>query len=198
MEFAPALFRLAAPLSLARARSADALRGSVRKARRLALHSSLLPLLFVFVAYSLAPFAAHAQTSQTSQSAPIERELSGGELHSFRLLLNPGQFVRAVFDQRGVDIVLTLAGPNNEELLKIDSPNGEWGPEPLFFEVEAGGYYTIQVRPRKASAGPGRYEFAMTGRRATVHDERQFPAERVFAEATRSLVGAASLPKYRR
>lgn len=113
----------------------------------------------------------------------------GGELHTFRLLLNAGQFVRAVFDQRGADIVLTLVGPDGEELTKVDSPVGEWGPEPLFFEVLKGGYYTIQVRTRREWAAPGRYEFSMTARRATPQDLGRFPAERVFAEATRLLSG---------
>jgi CHAT domain-containing protein/tetratricopeptide (TPR) repeat protein len=113
----------------------------------------------------------------------------GGELHTFRLLLNAGQFVRAVFDQRGADIVLTLVGPGGEELTKVDSPVGEWGPEPLFFEVTTGGYYTIQVRTRREWAAPGRYEFSMTARRATPQDLSRFPAERAFAEGTRLLSG---------
>jgi CHAT domain-containing protein/Tfp pilus assembly protein PilF len=187
MEFSPAMSRLAEPSLRARPPAAAC--------RLRALPRALASLVLLLCSYGHAP-------AQTSQSAPIERELRGGELHSFRLLLNPGQFVRAVFDQRGVDIVLTLAGPDGAELLRVDSPNGEWGPEPLFFEVGKGGYYTIQARARKPSAGAGRYEFAMTGRRATPLDERQFPAERVFAEASRSLAGGgadslrAGLEKY--
>lgn len=113
----------------------------------------------------------------------------GGELHTFRLLLAPGQFVRAVFDQRGADIVLTLVGPDGEELTRVDSPVGEWGPEPLFFEAARPGYYTIQVRTRREWAPPGRYEFRLTARSATPQDLKGFPAERAFAEGTRLLSG---------
>jgi CHAT domain-containing protein/tetratricopeptide (TPR) repeat protein len=141
-------------------------------------------LLLFAALFSAAP-AARAQTRP--QLPSVEREIMGGELHTFRLLLAPGQFVRAVFDQRGADIVLTLVGPDGEELARVDSPVGEWGPEPLFFEVGRGGYYTIQVRTRREWAPPGRYEFALTARQATPQDLRSFPAERVFAEGTRAL-----------
>jgi CHAT domain-containing protein/tetratricopeptide (TPR) repeat protein len=161
-----------------------------------ALLSVALPL---FALLSVAPAVVRAQSAQTP---PIEREIGGGELHSMRLSLTAGQFVRAVFDQRGVDIVLVLLGPDGRELTRVDSPVGEWGPEPLFFEVGTTGYYTIQVRPRRESAGPGRYEFTMTVGHATPRDERQFPAERAFAAATRALSGGEpdalrkSLEKY--
>lgn len=176
MESAPAISRLVEPSLRARLRAAVL---------------ALRPALVVFLLF----FCVGQARAQAPKAAPIEREIRGGELHSIRLRLNPGQFVRAVFDQRGVDIVLTLAGPDGAELLRVDSPNGEWGPEPLFFEVGEGGYYTIQTKARRPWAGPGRYEFAMTARRATVQDERHFPAERVFAEATRLLAagGADSL-----
>lgn len=122
-----------------------------------------------------------------AQVAPIERKIAGGELHTLRLRLDRGKFVRAVFDQRGIDIVLTLIGPGGERLLEVDSPSGAWGPEPLFFEVEREGFYVIEVRPRVDGAGPGRYEFRMEARRPLPSDQMKFPAERVFAEATRLL-----------
>src|SRR5438270_631183 len=133
-----------------------------------------MPLLFSNPLRTPPP--RHLQTAARAQTRPqpprVEREIMGGELHTFRLLLAPGQFVRAVFDQRGADIVLTLVGPDGEELSKVDSPVGEWGPESLFFEVGRGGYYTIQVRTRREWAPPGRYEFTMTARGATPQDLR--------------------------
>src|SRR5688500_14633082 len=145
MESAPAITRLAE----------SSLRAHAPAAPRRRAHITFLLLPLIICGHALAPRDAGAQPSPAA-APPIEREIRGGELHSFRLLLNPGQFVRAVFDQRGVDIVLTLAGPDGAELLRVDSPNGEWGPEPLFFEVGAGGHYTIQARARRPFAGPGR------------------------------------------
>src|SRR6266498_5420353 len=39
---------------------------------------------------------------------PIERELAGGESHSYLLPLAAGQFCHVVVDQRGVDVVVTF------------------------------------------------------------------------------------------
>jgi CHAT domain-containing protein/Flp pilus assembly protein TadD len=131
-------------------------------------------------------------TSAWTPSQPLEREIAGAEIHSYGLTLAPGQFIRAVFDQRGVDVVITLLGPDGQELQRVDSPSaGSWGPEPLFFEVERGGRYFIQVRPRSSSAPPGRYLLSLEARRATTWDKKTFPAARVFAEATRLLSASA-------
>jgi CHAT domain-containing protein/tetratricopeptide (TPR) repeat protein len=132
------------------------------------------------------------EASQQTATWPLERELAGGEVHSYRLRLTAGQFIRAIFEQRGIDILVTLSGPDGEPLLQVDNPVGAWGPEPLFFETPRGGAYTIEVRARKASASIGRYQFSMEARRAGVADRLRLPADRVFAEGTRLLATAAT------
>src|SRR5256885_1004310 len=93
-----------------------------------------------------------------SQGLRCRRQLlAGGEIHTYTLTLSQGQFVRAVFDQRGVDVVLTLKDATGAQLLQVDHPVGSWGPEPLFFEIAAAGDYIIEVRPRQSDAPPGRY-----------------------------------------
>jgi CHAT domain-containing protein len=95
--------------------------------------------------------------------------------------------MRALFDQRGIDVVVTLFSPDNRRLIEVDSPVGEWGLEPLFFEVKESGAYKIEVRPRKLSPAPGRYRFAYEARAVTPGDQKRLAAERAFAEATRLL-----------
>jgi CHAT domain-containing protein/tetratricopeptide (TPR) repeat protein len=116
-----------------------------------------------------------------------ERDLAGGEIHTYKLTLSQGQFVRAVFEQRGVDVVVTLKDASGAPLLQIDHPVGSWGPEPLFFEIEQAGIYIIEVRPRLSDAPPGRYAFTFENRYPTRADRRRLPAERTFAQATRLL-----------
>src|SRR5215813_2800724 len=43
---------------------------------------------------------------------PIEREIAGGEAHSYQLTLTAGQYARVVVDQRGIDVVVTVYSPN--------------------------------------------------------------------------------------
>jgi CHAT domain-containing protein/Tfp pilus assembly protein PilF len=153
--------------------------------------SSCLILISASLLVWGAPRKVVAQAA-SAQAQPLEREIAGSEIHSYAVTLAPGQFIRAVFDQRGVDVVVTLRASDGQELQRVDNPAvGSWGPEPLFFEVESAGRYFIQVRPRSPSAAPGRYIVAFEFRRVTVRDKTAFPAERAFTEATRLLSTSA-------
>jgi CHAT domain-containing protein/tetratricopeptide (TPR) repeat protein len=139
------------------------------------------------------------QTAQPTTQMP-ERDLSGGEIHTYTLQLSRGQFVRAVFDQRGVDLLLTLKDAQGQPLFQVDHPVGSWGPEPLFFETEQPGTFIIEVRPRDPNAPPGRYAFTFETRYPTRADRSRFAAERTFAQATQLLQQeqtAAGLDKFR-
>jgi CHAT domain-containing protein/tetratricopeptide (TPR) repeat protein len=170
--------------------------------RRLAL--SLAGLCFCFLIGAAgrgdcsfptgASFCARAQTT----GLPFERELSGGEMHTYRLTLSSGQFIRAVFDQRGIDVEVTLLDAAGRQLLLVNNPVGVWGPEPVFFEVTSGGQYTLIVRPTRANAPPGRYALNLDTRSvAQAGDQARLPADRVFAQAT-ALLGSQTRDAYSR
>jgi CHAT domain-containing protein/TPR repeat protein len=127
-------------------------------------------------------------SAQQAGAPPLVRELFAGQMHTYRLTLNSGQFIRAVFDQRGLDVEVALMDAGGRELLRVNNPVGAWGPEPVFFEVVEGGRYTLVVRPSKANAPPGRYALMLDTRAATAADRRSLPAERVFAEGTNLLL----------
>lgn len=119
-------------------------------------------------------------------------------MHTYRLTLNSGQFIRAVFDQRGIDVEVTLLDAEGHELLRVNNPVGVWGPEPVFFEVVSGGQYTLVVRPTRPSAPPGRYALNIDTRSASdAGDRKRLPAERVFAEGT-ALLGSNTGGAYSR
>lgn len=137
--------------------------------------------------------SAQATRPRALKRQPLEREIAGSEIHSYGLTLAPGQFLRAVFEQRGVDVLVSLLGEDGREVLRVDNPAaGSWGPESLFYEVERGGRYFLQVRPRRPSSAPGRYSFAAEVKLAGARDLKAFPAERAFAEATRLLGSSAA------
>jgi CHAT domain-containing protein len=118
-------------------------------------------------------------------SAPLERELRGGESHSYRLTLAAGQFLRIVVEQRGIDVVVKLFGPSGQPLAEVDSPNGPQGPEPLSILSEQSGEYTLEVRALEKAAAPGRYEVRIQElRAATLHDRQRIAGEMAFAEAS--------------
>lgn len=159
--------------------------------RQLRANPSLVVLivsltLLLLLLYQASTRATATSLAQTRQS-PLERDLTVGDIHTYRLALKSGQFMRAVFEQRGIDIVVTLFSPDSSRLIEVDNPTGAWGLEPLFFEVQQSGSYKIEVRPRQTSPPPGRYRFAYETRAMTPGSEKWLAAERAFAEATRLL-----------
>src|SRR5687768_4032394 len=66
-------------------------------------------------AHTPSPATSLGTECQDANAAPllqsdrqIERELKGGDSHSYRVPMAAGQFMRAVVEQRGVNVRLTL------------------------------------------------------------------------------------------
>jgi CHAT domain-containing protein/Tfp pilus assembly protein PilF len=135
----------------------------------------------------LAP-AAGAQDEegvrQLALNASIERELAGGQAHLYRIALTAGQYLRVVTEQRGIDVVVTLFGPNGKQFVEVDSPNGTQGPEPVSAIIEVSGDYRLEVRSLEKGATAGRYEVRVEElRKATEQDSGRIAAERAYAQA---------------
>ncbi|MBI1760208.1 MAG: CHAT domain-containing protein [Acidobacteria bacterium] len=123
---------------------------------------------------------------------PLSREISGGETHAYQIELAAGQFMRAVVEQQGVNLLVTLYSPNGQKLADLDSPVGAEGPEPVSLVAETSGAYRLQVRPMQQHAPQGRYEVRLEEvRAATPQDKARIIAERAFAEATITYQGSA-------
>jgi hypothetical protein len=55
----------------------------------------------------------------------VERELAGGESHYYRIALEANQYMNLRTGSGGVDVVLTLFGPDGKKLAEVDTP--VWG-----------------------------------------------------------------------
>ena len=60
---------------------------------------------------------------------PIEREIEGGKVHFYKIIIPARQFLQLVVYQRGIDVMVRLYGPDGTKALEVDSPNGAFGPE---------------------------------------------------------------------
>lgn len=115
---------------------------------------------------------------------PIERELKGGEVHTYHITLTTGQYLHIVVGQRGIDVVVTLLGPNGKQLAEVDSPNGTQGPEPLSEIAETSGAYRLEVRSLDSTAASGYYKVKIEAlRHAAPQDRSRIAAERISGEA---------------
>ncbi|MBI3950644.1 MAG: CHAT domain-containing protein [Acidobacteria bacterium] len=136
------------------------------------------------------------QSKELLPGTPIERELKGGETHSYRVTLAAGQYLHAVVNQHGIDVVVTVFGPDGQTMTEVDSFNSSQGPEPVTVVAEASGDYRLDVRVnefwrqeeetvRKQTAS-GRYAVWIEERReATPEDRTCLAAKTALAEGLR-------------
>ncbi len=143
--------------------------------------------LLTFVAICCSGAAQSDKAIQTLEPGkPVERGLSGGQSHDYQIQLAAGQCLDAVVEQRGIDVVVTLFGPDGKQLVEVDSPNGAQGPEPLLFIAELSGAYRLNVRSLEKDAPAGRYEAKIEELKlATGQDRERIVGQAVFAEADR-------------
>src|SRR5262245_12121651 len=116
--------------------------------------SLLIITLLIFVGTSslsrLSAIAAmtnpQSQIQRLEPGRAVERELKGGEVHQYQVEMEAGQFLHAVVDQRGIDVIVFVFAPNGQKVFEVDSPNGENGPEPIYLLGEEAGLYRIEVQ----------------------------------------------------
>src|SRR5262245_40027348 len=117
---------------------------------------------------------------------PIERELAGGQAHSYQITLAADQYLLAVVDQRGIDVVVQLLGPDDKQILEFDSEIREQGQEPVSHVTEVSGSYRLNLRVKQEVTQPGRYEIRVVEVRAATERDRTLQEGRLLlAEGVR-------------
>ena len=149
------------------------------------LFSALWLSLFVSIGFAQVTTAPNQEKTQTLPAfSAQERELKGGETHSYRLPLTAGQFFYALVEQKEIDVSVVLFAPDGKEIGEVDSPNDRWGTEPVLLVADKGGDYRIEVRSPNSKVAPGRYTISIVQlREATAEDKILAHAQRLFEEA---------------
>jgi CHAT domain-containing protein/predicted negative regulator of RcsB-dependent stress response len=130
------------------------------------------------------------QTAQESNSLepgkPIQRELSGGQSHSYKITMISGQYLHVVVDQRGIDVAVALFTPDAKKINEADCEHLIEGSETVSAIADAAGAYLIEVRSPEKTARSGRYEIKIEElRAASAEDKYRVAGEAVFREAER-------------
>ena len=124
------------------------------------------------------------QTTQYPQLAEGRHSLKGGETQSYRIKLASGQFLSALVEQDGIDVVVSVFSPDGSEVAVTDSPNDRWGTEPVLFVAATSGYYRVEIKFPDTKAALGEYQIRMLAlREATSTDQVYVASERTFEEA---------------
>src|SRR5882672_10555761 len=77
---------------------------------------------------------------------PIERELSGGQSHFYKIAMTSGQYLRITVSQRGIDVAVVLSTPDGNKISEADSEHLIERSETVSAIAEAPGAYLIAVR----------------------------------------------------
>ena len=100
---------------------------------------SLLSVLFVL------NLEAQTEAPNLEIGKIIEKEISGGQSHSFQMRLKPNQFVHAVIMQKGIDVVVRFYEPNGAKMAEFDNPCGLNGADILHLLTQAEGNYRLEI-----------------------------------------------------
>ena len=118
------------------------------------------------------------------KGAAIQRSMTRGDLHSYFITLERGQYLRAAVSQHGVDVVMTLFGPGGSNLAVVDRLRMIEGKEIISSIAEMPGDYRLEVRAASKRAAPGTYEIEIEElSEATSEDRSRAAAEKAAEEA---------------
>jgi len=124
------------------------------------------------------------ESNSLEPGKPIQRELSGGQSHSYKITMISGQYLHVVVDQRGIDVAVALFTPDGKKISEVNSENVVERSETVSAIAEASGAYLIEVRSPEKTARTGRYEIKVEElRMATVEDRYRVAGEATFREA---------------
>jgi hypothetical protein len=69
-----------------------------------------------------------AQDDSLELGKTVERELASQQKHVYKIQITANQYLQISLEQKGIDVALTLIGPDNSPITEVDAPNGRQGP----------------------------------------------------------------------
>jgi CHAT domain-containing protein/Tfp pilus assembly protein PilF len=179
------------------------LHAAALKCSRLQFALLLLPWVFAHAAATQAAGGGRPPTTSSTrrqvaaaESAPavttlelhktVERELSGGQSHTYQLALNRGQYASVTVEQRGLDVAARLFAADGRLFAELDSERTPRGTETLELVAGAGGNYKIEIAPSLPTADAGSYAIRLSeAREATADEALLHEARRQYYESLR-------------
>jgi tetratricopeptide (TPR) repeat protein len=114
---------------------------------------------------------------------PIERRLTGGQIHQYTVMLLLGQYMHVVVDQQGIDLVISLYGPDGTKIVEMDRWSDTQGPEMLSHIATVSGSYRLEVRSAESRVPTGRYQVTLDELRSAItEDQARVAAEKAYAD----------------
>ncbi|HEX6649926.1 MAG TPA: CHAT domain-containing protein [Pyrinomonadaceae bacterium] len=148
--------------------------------------STRLRLIFI-LALSLIPVTVNSQSKSSIPSLelakPIERQITGGEVHPYNLTLKLDDYVRVEVDQRGIDLAIWTFDPAGKKISQVDAVR-VGAKEAILIVAEMPGAYHIEIHTTFQKVPAGQYEINVPELRpATERDKVSYRAGVLIAHA---------------
>ncbi|MBO0719195.1 MAG: CHAT domain-containing protein [Blastocatellia bacterium] len=88
-----------------------------------------------------------------ASGVPVEREISGAGRQLYQIVLEAGQCLKIVAEQRGADISLALIDPDGKQMASAENKRGGVGVEWLLWQAQTPGNYLLEIDARENSGG---------------------------------------------
>jgi hypothetical protein len=75
----------------------------------------------------------------------LEREMSAGQTHRYKLALQAGQYLKLVVEQRSINVALTLFAPDGKKLTEVNGQKFRQGTERLFCVTDSSGCFRLDI-----------------------------------------------------
>ncbi|HKQ75079.1 MAG TPA: CHAT domain-containing tetratricopeptide repeat protein [Blastocatellia bacterium] len=119
---------------------------------------------------------------ELTPGSPVERELSGGETHSYRVALIEGQYLRALVKGQDINLLVTLYEPGGEKIFERGR-NHRLRHEVIMALARQSGDHRLTVSAGGQQGHRGRYTIKIEElRNALPEDSQRVAAERSLAE----------------
>lgn len=129
------------------------------------------------------------QVTTLEPGKPVERELAGGQKHSYKITPAEGQYVSVLVEQRGVDVSVKVSETNGRKILRFDAEVRSRGQEKAEWVAETSGGYKLSVENNLTSGPAGRYVIRLEELRPATRGDRSLDEARQESDAVRSRAG---------
>lgn len=125
------------------------------------------------------------EVTKLESAVPIERELAGGQKHTYQITLSANEYKKVVVLQRGVDLIVRVFDTNEKLKFVHDAEMRPQGAETLQLSASTATDYRIVVEPKQKYAPASRYEIRVAEvRPATGLDHSLQEATSLLVEST--------------
>jgi CHAT domain-containing protein/Tfp pilus assembly protein PilF len=118
-----------------------------------------------------------AQPRVLTPGASIEDELVPGQKRVFQISVTEAQYATLIVEQRGIDVLIDLLGPDGKRIYQVDSTGPQESEKAEVIDQPPGDYRLV-VAPANAGATAGRFVIRFVELRACTQDERSLQEAR--------------------